>query len=219
MAVAKLKKTPVMQWIEGAMLHSGMSQSELARALQTRLQTEFDRSKIYKILKGGRKVTAEEMLAIEEVTAFPAPATLHQAPAAVTKAVKVLNVPLLDAVTVGKLRNLSLQIPAEGVPQMAFAGLGRGDFFALQVADDDDSMDRISPPGSVIVVNRAERDLKSGRCYVFSIEGVTSYKMWQDGDPAYLASSSTNPTHKPLFMRRKRNFDVIGRVKRTVLDL
>lgn len=135
------------------------------------------------------------------------------------KASKVQSIPLLDTVTAGKLKTPSSQIPVEDVPLLAFADLGRGDYFALKIEDDADSMDRISPPGSILVVNKADRELRSGRCYIFSIDGETTYKMWQDGDPSYLAPFSTNPIHKPIFVKRKRDFDVIGRVKRTVLDL
>lgn len=200
------------------MSHSGMSQSDLARRLSERLRTDFDRSKVNKIALGKRKVSADEMLSIEEITDFPAPATLRK-PEPVEKGPKVAKVPLLDTVTAGKLKTPSSQIPVEDVPLLAFADLGRGEFFALRLEDDADSMDRLSPPGSILVVNKADRELRHGRCYIFSIDGETTYKMWQDGDPPYLAPYSTNPSHKPVFIRRKRDFDVIGRVKRTVLDL
>ncbi len=83
-------------------------------------------------------------------------------------------------------------------------------------------MDRLSPDGSIIVVNRRDRELVPGRCYVFAIGGQTTYKRWQPArgdDPAYLEPYSTDPIHKPIFIHRKRDFGVIGRVKRTVLDL
>lgn len=216
MAVAK-KKTALVQWVEEAMAQRVMSQSDLARALENKLGVTFDRSKVYKILDGQRKLSAVELLAVEEVTGLPAPAALR--PAGSGKTAKVQSIPLLDTVTAGKLKTPSSQIPVEDVPLLAFADLGRGDYFALRLEDDADSMDRVSPPGSILVVNKADRDLRSGRCYIFSIDGETTYKMWQDGDPAYLAPFSTNPTHKPIFVKRKRDFDVIGRVKRTVLDL
>lgn len=200
------------------MLHSGMNQAELARALESRLRTGFDRSKVYKIIDGQRRLSAVELLAVEEVTNYPAPASLRPAEKG-KSAPKVQPVPLLDTVSAGKLKTPSSQIPVEDVPLLAFADLGRGDFFALRLEADADSMDRISPPGSILVVNKADRELRHGRCYIFSIDGETTYKMWQEGDPAYLAPFSTNPIHKPVFIRRKRDFDVIGRVKRTVLDL
>lgn len=200
------------------MLHSGMSQAELARALESRLRTGFDRSKVYKILDGQRRLSAVELLAVEEVTDYPVPASLRP-PEKDKFAPKVQSIPLLDTISAGKLKTPSTQIPVEDVPLLAFADLGRGDFFALKLEDDADSMDRISPPNSILVVNKADRELRHGRCYIFSIDWETTYKMWQDGDPAYLAPFSTNPIHKPVFIKRKRAFDVIGRVKRTVLDL
>lgn len=201
------------------MLHSNMSQADLARRLSEQLRTEFDRSKVNKITLGKRKVSAEEMFAIEEITDFPAPAALRKPQPAEKAPSKVVRVPLLDTISAGKLKTPSTQIPMEDVPLLAYADLGRGEWFALRVEPDADSMDRVSPGGSIILVNKADRELRSGRCYIFSIDGETTYKMWQDGDPAYLAPFSTNPTHKPVFIRRKRDFDVIGRVKRTVLDL
>ncbi len=129
---------------------------------------------------------------------------------------KLAMVPLLDRVTAGRLRSPASQIPIDDVPLLAFADLGRGEFFALTV--DGDSMDRYSPEGSIIVVNRAERSLVHGRCYVFSIKGETTYKMWQGGANPHLSPFSTNPLNKPVFFK-PRDLEVIGRVKRTILDL
>lgn len=129
---------------------------------------------------------------------------------------KIFEVPLLDSVTAGKLKTPSSQVPIEDVPLLAFADLGRGDWFALKV--EGDSMDRYSPEGSIIVVNKADRDLINGRCYVFSLEGRVTYKVWRGGEPPYLAPHSTNPDNAPIFFK-KRDLEVIGRVKRTVLDL
>jgi SOS-response transcriptional repressor LexA len=128
----------------------------------------------------------------------------------------VASVPLLSWVSAGKLADAHSQIPVEDVPLLAFADLGRGDFFALRVSGD--SMDRVSPDGSVIVVNRAERNLVAGRAYVFAVRGETTYKLWH-ADPVYLAPYSTNPSNQPIFLKKRRDLYVIGRVRRTVLDL
>lgn len=129
---------------------------------------------------------------------------------------RVRQVPLLSWVSAGQLVDAQSQIPVEDVPLLAFADLGRGDFFALKVQGD--SMDRISPEGSVIVVNRADRGLVSGRGYVFAVRGETTFKLWHS-DPPYLAPYSTNPMHQPIFIKRTRDLEVIGRVRRTLLDL
>jgi len=79
-------------------------------------------------------------------------------------------------------------------------------------------MDRWSPPGSIIIVNRVDKDLVTGKSYVFSIRGETTYKRWQP-EPPRLEPYSTNPAHQAIFLKRKNDLDVIGRVWRTVLDL
>jgi len=137
------------------------------------------------------------------------------------KVKRITEVPLLGTVTAGAPKSPFSQIPVEDVPLLAFADLGRGEWFALKVEDrgDGDSMDRVSPPGSIIIVNRADRELRNGKCYIFSIKGETTYKMWKAGDPGYLSPYSTNPIHQPIIVKRKKDFEVIGRVKRTLLDL
>ena len=130
----------------------------------------------------------------------------------------ISKIPLLDKVTAGKLKSPSSQIPIEDVPLLAFADLGRGDFFALTV--EGDSMDRLSPDGSVIIVNQADRTLVVGRAYVISRRGEATFKLWRS-DPPRFSPYSTNPMHEPVFIKSKSEAErlVVGRVKRTVLDL
>lgn len=125
-------------------------------------------------------------------------------------------VPLLSWVSAGELVDADSQIPVEDVPLLAFADLGRGDFFALRVAGD--SMNRISPDGSVIVVNRTDRALAPDAAYVFAVRGEATYKLWQP-NPPHLAPYSTNPAHKPIFVKGRKDLEVVGRVRRTMLDL
>jgi SOS-response transcriptional repressor LexA len=136
--------------------------------------------------------------------------------AATPKEPGIVRIPLLSWVSAGRFADATSQLPSEDVPMMAFADLGPGDYFALKVVGD--SMDRISPEGSVIVVNRADRTLVADRFYVFSVRGETTYKRWHPGDPQYLAPFSTNAHHDPIFVNQ-RKFGVVGRVRRTVLDL
>lgn len=185
-----------------------ISQAELARRLAARLRAGFDRSKVQKMLADTREMSAAEMLAIEEITGFPAPADAR---------VDLVPVPLIDWVTAGKLGEPNSQLPVEKMPRIAFSDLGDGDFFATRVKGD--SMDRLSPEGSIIIVNRNDRDLVSGKCYIFAIDGTTTFKMYQADDPPYLAPYSTNPANKPIFPKKKHAWEVVGRVKRTILDL
>lgn len=207
--VLRKKKSNIAQWVAAAMAHAdNMSQAELGRRLAGRLRTGFDRSKVQKMLADLREVSAEEMLAIEEITGYPAPAEARTS---------LVPVPLVDWVSAGKLAELSSQLPFEKIPLLAFADLGHGDFFATKVKGD--SMDRISPEGSIIIVDRNDKQLVSGKCYVFSIKGETTFKMYQSDDPPYLAPYSTNPINKPIFPKKKNDWEIVGRVKRTLLDL
>lgn len=128
----------------------------------------------------------------------------------------ITRIPLLDFVSAGRLADPGTQIPVEEVPLLAFADLGPGEFFALTVQGD--SMDRVSPDGSVIVVNRADRTMIPDKSYVFSVRGQTTFKLWRPVPP-HLAPYSTNPAHQPIFIRRQKDLEVVGRVRRTVLDL
>jgi len=198
-----------MQWVVGALAHANnMSQADLARALTKRLRHTIDRAAVSKMTKGKRDVSAQEMLAIEEITGFPAP---------VEMITKLTTVPLISWVSAGPLSDPQSQTGAQEADKYLYlTDLGKGDFFALQV--DGDSMNRVSPPGSVIVVNRLDRDLVADRYYVFMERGETTYKRWQP-EPARLEPWSTNETHKPKYIKGKRDFEVVGRVRRTVLDL
>lgn len=130
----------------------------------------------------------------------------------------VQRVPLLDRISAGNLAAPTSQIPVEDVPLLAFADLGRGEFFALRV--EGTSMDRVSPEGSLIVVNKADRQLVAGKPYVFWTpkEGAT-YKRWRPGDPSYLEPDSWDNSNKPIFIKKLKDLQVIGRVRRSFLDL
>lgn len=168
----------------------------------------------------GREISLSELVAIAEFFKAEPPgiAAARVAAELPTRAsIPVRMVPVLDSVPAGKLAAPASQLPVEDIPLLAFADLGRGDFIALTVKGT--SMDRISPDGSVIIINRADKTLVSGKCYVFNYRGQVTYKRWRGGEPPYLEPYSTDPEHSPIFLRRKQDMEVIGRVKRSVLDL
>jgi SOS-response transcriptional repressor LexA len=131
---------------------------------------------------------------------------------------ELVRVPLLDSVSAGKLKQPLSQIHIEDVPLLAFADLGKGDFFALTV--EGDSMDRIAPEGAMIVVDRSDTTLVSNKPYVLSDRGHVTFKLWKPNPPRW-APASTNPIHEPIFVKTKEAAErmVVGRVKRAVLDL
>jgi transcriptional regulator with XRE-family HTH domain len=127
--------------------------------------------------------------------------------------------PLISWVSAGALEKP--EIPVSGVDDMKRAttvGLDpKGQWIALRVKGD--SMDRISPPDSLIFVNLKDRRLVPNACYVISDEdGGASYKRYRPS-PARWEAVSTNGKHKPYLVKGDHGPRIIGRVKRTVLDL
>ena len=125
----------------------------------------------------------------------------------------IRSMPIISTVAAGKLSDPAMQI--EGDHQtIEIGGLPAGDYFATQV--DGDSMDRLSPPGSTIIVDRAERDPLPGRRYIFVRRGKTTFKRFEL-DPIRLVPESTNPTHEPIYPKSEDEWLVIGRVRMTML--
>lgn len=202
-----MKLLTIAQWVRAAIDAQKITQAELSRRLERELRRSYDRSMVNKMLKGERDVSAAELVAIERITGFPVPSDLKP---------DIMRIPLISWVSAGRLVDSSSQIPIDESPLVSVADLGKGQFFALRV--EGDSMDRVSPEGSVIVVNRAERELVANRFYVFQRRGEATYKRWH-AKPPYLAPMSTNPAHEPFFLNRRSDIEVIGRVRRTLLDL
>lgn len=127
---------------------------------------------------------------------------------------EVRTVPVIAWVAAGSLGAVTSQIP-EGTETIEISGLEPGDYFATRVSGD--SMDRLSPPGSLILVNRAEREAIRGRRYIFSHRGETTYKRFES-NPRRLVPESTNPMHEPIFPNSEEEWSVIGRVRMTIFD-
>lgn len=209
-------------WVEKGFKGSGKSKSGLADVLGVR------NGAISEILANTRRVQADE---VPKVAAYlgveppphllvkgsqPTEMEIHVTRA--EKQAKVVLVPLLSWVSAGRLAEAGQLIPNSDVPLLAFSDLGRGDYFALKVQGD--SMDRISPEGSTIVVNRAETKLIRGKPYVFRIDGETTYKIWENSDAIdRLEPRSFNENNKTIFVKKNKGFGVVGRVRRTMFDL
>ncbi|MFG1267656.1 helix-turn-helix domain-containing protein [Xanthobacter sp. DSM 14520] len=106
-------------------------------------------------------------------------------------------------------------MPEDDLPSIEATGLPNGDWVALEVSGS--SMDRISPPGSIIFVNRAERVLAPNACYVIADEeGRTTYKRYRPSPERFEPVTFTDG-HETLFPDGK--IKVIGRVRRSTIDM
>lgn len=125
------------------------------------------------------------------------------------------RIPLVSWVSAGQFQAADAVVDVSDCPMIEAADLPDGDWFALTV--EGDSMDRISPPGSTIVVNRKDRRLISNGCYIIANEqGDATYKRYRPS-PDRFEPVSVNPSHEPLFPDGA--VKVIGRVRRSILEM
>jgi phage repressor protein C with HTH and peptisase S24 domain len=94
--------------------------------------------------------------------------------------------------------------------------LPKGDWIALRV--DGSSMDRISPPESIIFVDRSDKNLVANALYVIDDgEGNATYKRYRPGPPPRFEPVSTEVEHEPIYFDNEPH--IIGRVRRSVLNM
>ncbi|BCJ90320.1 hypothetical protein IZ6_10550 [Terrihabitans soli] len=127
--------------------------------------------------------------------------------------------PLISWVSAGGLKTPSVVLEANEAKMVYAHDLDpKGDWIALQV--EGDSMDRISPPESVIFVNRKDRRLVPNACYVIADAegGQASYKRFRP-NPDRWEPVSTNPDHQPVIVKKGREPVIVGRVRKTLLSM
>ncbi len=130
-----------------------------------------------------------------------------QAPARIT-------VPLISWVSAGKMSFPDITDEIIGYVQEGELD-PEGDWIALKVVGD--SMDRISPPDSVIFVDRKDKVLVPNACYVISSDdGEATYKRFRS-NPMRFEPVSTNPTHEPIYPSREPL--IVGRVKKSTIAM
>lgn len=110
--------------------------------------------------------------------------------------------------------------PPSANPALADADpLGPGYDGALLAAKvPDASMDRVSPKGAHIIIDRADRELMNGRYYVGVFRGEVIYRVWRT-PPDRAEPFSTDPSYTTAFVIKAAKWDIIGRVRRSILDL
>lgn len=210
----RMNEGALAKWAREALKQKGISQADLAREMTRKLGRSIDRAAVNKLLlarpkanQKRRQLAADELLAIEEITGYPAP--LGRRPAA-------LSVPLVSWVSAGRLTQRLAVTAADVLRQVMVAELPTGDWIALEV--DGDSMNYVAPHGSVIVVNRADREPIEGKYYVFSTgEGETTFKLYRGGPRPRLQPQSRNADHETILVTD--DMTVVGRVVRAIVDL
>jgi len=153
------------------------------------------------------KLSREEVLFRFAVLDEPPPALEH-VPDGAEPAVAI---PILGEVPAGPWRE-EVRSP-RGWEHVARSEVTRNSY-ALKVSGD--SMDRIVKDRATIIVDPDDRDLFHQRLFVVRGPDGVTFKQYLDG-PARLVPCSTNPEHQTISAHDKA-FDVIGRVKKVMLD-
>lgn len=121
------------------------------------------------------------------------------------------RVRLLSMVRAGKMTRDDVRDADIG--SVVMAGLPKGDWVAFQV--EGDSMDRISPPDSIIFVDKRDKKLVPNALYVlFDSEGNATYKRYRP-NPARFEPVSTNSDIEPIYP--DDDTKIFGRVRLTTL--
>lgn len=171
----------------------GMSQAELARMIGV------TQPAIQKIERGD-VVKSKHLPDISRILGLAEP---------------IPSVPVVSWVQAGLMTEHDGITDLSDAPTVMTGPLPQGQWIALRV--EGDSMDRISPPESIILVNRAERRLIPNACYVIADEeGAATYKRYRPS-PERFEPVSVNPAHEPIFPNGPVR--VIGRVRRTILEM
>jgi len=122
-------------------------------------------------------------------------------------------IPLLSWVSAGAMKQDHLDEP---IKLIAVNDLPAGDWFALRV--DGMSMSKVSPPNSIIFVNRKDTRLVPNACYVIGDpEGNATYKRWRPGPPPRFEPAAYEGEHETFYYENEPL--IVGRVFRTMLDL
>lgn len=131
------------------------------------------------------------------------------------EAVKATDVPLISWISAGALGEHEGIMDLADFPTIPALDLPDGDWIALRVVGD--SMNKISPPGSIVFVNRNDRRLAPNACYIVADEdGNATYKRYRPNDNPPFQPASYAEIEPPAFQGA---VTVIGRVKRSIIEM
>lgn len=170
------------------MKERGITQAEMARVLELTSQSAFSN-----ILKGKRRVTAEEAAKAYSFLG------VRQEPA-------YRIAPVIGITSAGRWRE-AVQMPVGHMPIPS--NLASASAFGLEVRGD--SMDLLIEDGGWILIDPAKKELSPGSCYLISNDDHEATVKMYERMPARFEPCSRNEEHKS-FLVAETDFTVIGKV-------
>ncbi len=125
-------------------------------------------------------------------------------PRAVAQLREVPIIPWPAAARIGSAVDLE---DADEVGRITLTGLDDGRYFAVTIHDD--SMDRIAPPGSNLVIRIDGGAPAPGGYYLFVFDGTTLFRRFEE-DPCRLEPASWSDKHRTRFLRNGEQWRTIG---------
>ncbi len=191
--------TPPNQ-ISAVRKRAGLKIEELAE--RAGLSTTY----VWRMERGERNVSLKNLQKLADA--------LGVAPSELIESKPVADVPILSWVSAGMMARDDVQQDVVGEIRMSDLD-PRGEWIALRVVGD--SMDRISPPGSLILVDLTDKAPVPNACYIITDgDNQATYKRFRSNPPRF-EPVSTNPSHQPIFPDGEPA--VIGRVRRSLIDM
>jgi SOS-response transcriptional repressor LexA len=207
------------EWLNQVLAETGISKTELAKRLTQRLGRSIDRSAVSKMSTGIRSISADELMAIEEITGRTAPGR-HDG-------VKVIEPPLaglpvLGTIQAGAWLDTTLIDPIyepemlQVIPDKRFPLASQ---YVLLVVGD--SMDLEYPDGSYVTcVDFAESGLSLREGMIVHVERreaggqraeITLKQVERNGRGFYLVPRSNNPRWQPIELAGDADTSVVVR--------
>ena len=143
--------------------------------------------------------------------------TSNSAPPPENDIPQFVQVPQISWVAAGDPDTPEAVLEFEEAERLAVVGLDpNGDWIALRV--DGSSMNKISPPDSIIFVNRKNRRLTPNACYIIadSDTGKASYKRFRPPNRFEPVTTEIEKHKKSVVVGSPR---IIGRVRRSQIDM
>lgn len=88
-------------------------------------------------------------------------------------------------------------------------------YFATRTPDE--AMNRMAPAGAYIVVDSEDLALIGGGAYLGLLSGRLLFRRWE-GEPDRVEPYSTDPNYRTAFLSKDRPWQVIGRVRRVIVE-
>lgn len=189
-------------WVKRRLKERGFSIADFGRAISR------ERAVASKIIHGQVKFLPSHAAPLARLLGMSPTEVLKMAGLDLPPAIAV---PMISWVAASQFAEVAEGIDFSSEYPRIHVDYSRPTLFALEVVGD--SMDRVAPEGSIIVVDYLEKELSDRDLAVFSRDGETTFKRFRaDAKGVWLEPESFNARHAPILPAGDTEIEVVGRV-------